>query len=145
MAKSILFLVRARRLVVLLPTALAGIGFIYQLYHGTSNTPTYIGFLLFFAFALVGWYEYRKRKYDPTWTLKYQEMFDGMTKERAEAARTILKNKSSLSKVEEMRDELSLIDPVLDFFEDIGFYMRGDVISPETAHHHFYHWIRGYH
>ena len=60
MAKSILLLVRARRIVAFLPAALAGIGFSYQLYHGTPNTPAYIGLLLFFAFALVGWYEYRR-------------------------------------------------------------------------------------
>jgi hypothetical protein len=36
------------------------------------------------------------------------------------------------------------IDDVLDFLEDIGFYVHGDQISPEVAHHHFYHWIRGY-
>jgi hypothetical protein len=145
MAKSILFRVRMQRLVAALPAVLALTYLVYQLFHGIVSTPGYIGFLLLFAFTLVGWYEYRKRQCDPTWTLKYQQMWDGMTKERAEAARTIVKNKSNLSKVKEMRDELSSIDPVLDVLEDIGFYMQGDVISPETAHHHFFHWIRGYH
>ena len=36
------------------------------------------------------------------------------------------------------------IDDVLDFFEDLGFYMQGDQATPEAIHHTFYYWIRGY-
>jgi hypothetical protein len=36
------------------------------------------------------------------------------------------------------------VEAVLDIFEDIGFYVMHDEISAEVAHHHFYHWIRGY-
>ena len=39
---------------------------------------------------------------------------------------------------------LDKIDDVLDFFEDVGFYVNGGQISPEIAHHHFYHWLRMY-
>ena len=36
------------------------------------------------------------------------------------------------------------VEPVLDFFEDLGFYLRGDQFSDEVAHHHFFHSIRGW-
>ncbi len=91
---------------------------------------------------------YRKHTYDPTWVLKYQDKFDAMEeKERPIAARLLLnglKEKDYLSQIGAKRKELSDIDPVLDFFEDLGFYVKGVQISPEVAHHHFYHWIRGY-
>ena len=62
-----------------------------------------------------------------------------MREERAVAAKAILDFKGRLANLEQNRDELSVIDDVLDFFEDVGFYERGDQISPEVAHHHFYH------
>jgi hypothetical protein len=40
--------------------------------------------------------------------------------------------------------EFADIDDVLDFLEDVGLYQRADHISPELAHHHFFHWTRGY-
>ena len=40
--------------------------------------------------------------------------------------------------------ELSGIDDALDVLEDVGFYVLGDQISPEAAHHHLYYWIQGY-
>ena len=39
---------------------------------------------------------------------------------------------------------LTDIDDMLDFLEDVGLYRRADQISPELAHHHFFHWTRGY-
>jgi hypothetical protein len=32
----------------------------------------------------------------------------------------------------------------LDFFEDLGYYLNGDVFSDELTHHNFFHWIRGW-
>lgn len=40
--------------------------------------------------------------------------------------------------------DLVNIDDALDFFEDLGFYVEGDQISPEVAHQAFYYWIEGY-
>jgi hypothetical protein len=34
---------------------------------------------------------------------------------------------------------LSDIDDVLDIFEDIGFYLYGDQLTPEVAHHSFHY------
>jgi len=45
---------------------------------------------------------------------------------------------------EKKKSALDLIDDVLDILEDVGFYVDGDQISPEVAHHHLFYWIRGY-
>ena len=36
------------------------------------------------------------------------------------------------------------IDDVLDFFEEFGFYVKGDQITPEFAHQSFGYWIEVY-
>ena len=104
-----------------------------------------LGLLVGFAFLVVqAWLEYRRRTHDPTWILKFQEQFNLLSKERAKASRCLSNDRDHLNDLEKYEAQLSDIDDVLDFFEDIGFYMRGDQISPEVVHHHFYHWIRGY-
>jgi len=106
---------------------------------------TLSGLVLGAAFlALQYWMEYRKRTYDPTWIFKYQEIFEEKKAERKSAAQTLLRYHGRLSQIAELGTELSPIDDVLDLLEDLGFYVYGDQISPEVAHHHFYHWIRGY-
>ena len=65
-----------------------------------------------------------------------------MTGQRSKAARLLRDNKAELGNLE--NQELSSIDDVLDFLEDVGLYQRADHISPELAHHHFFHWTRGY-
>ena len=67
-----------------------------------------------------------------------------MKQDRFEAAKTLIEQKGQLENLDGREDVLDPIDDVLDFFEDIGFYERGGQISPETAHHHFYHWLRIY-
>lgn len=104
-----------------------------------------IGLGLGFIFiVLQAWLEYRRRTHDPTWILQFQKTFDNMTEERKIAALCLTQHKDHLNDLKKYEKELEDIDDVLDFFEDIGFYMRGDQISPEVAHHHLYHWIRGY-
>jgi hypothetical protein len=87
--------------------------------------------------------EYQHRTYDPTWAFKFDDrLYDSEIKEaRSKAARILKDNQGKLRSTDR---GLKDIDDVLDFLEDIGFYVRGDQISPEVAHHHFYHWIRGY-
>lgn len=88
---------------------------------------------------------YRVATYDPTWALKYSDMFIEMTRDRSRAATVLLECSSDkLAKIEEFRVQLGDIDDVLDLFDDIGLYVRGGQISPELAAHYFYHWIRGY-
>ena len=92
------------------------------------------------------YFEFRRRTYDPTWALKYQDIWDESVHLRSKAAKILLEHCDKLSQIGEDDNDSLLcpIDDVLDILEDIGFYMQGDQLSPEVAHHHFYHWIRGY-
>ncbi len=108
-----------------------------------------IGVVLVIGLLIIGvqaWLEYRTRTYDWTLALKYQGEFGRLVGKRIRAAKLLINMKDDLTKLtdERIKQELEEIDPVLDFFEDIGFYMKGYQISPEVVHHHFYHWIRGY-
>jgi hypothetical protein len=87
--------------------------------------------------------EYRKRTYDPTWALKFSDIFDSkdMKCTRSKAARTL---KDNIGRLRDSNFASSDVDDVLDFFEDLGFYMQGDQITPEVAHHSFHYWICGY-
>ena len=87
--------------------------------------------------------EYRRRTYDPTWMLKFDEDFDSddMRHKRSKAAEDIKKNRTRLDDNDFKSPEL---DDVLDFFEGVGFLIQGDEMTPEVAHHAFHHWIRGY-
>ncbi len=58
------------------------------------------------------------------------------------AAKILWKKKAELENIKNR--ELEDIDDVLDFLEDVGLYQRADYVSPELAHHHFFHWTRGY-
>ena len=89
------------------------------------------------------WSEYQHRTYDPTWVFRFDDRFyDGEFREiRCRAAKVLKDNQRKLGRTDKDLDD---IDEVLDFFEDIGFYVHGDQISPNVANHHFYHWIRGY-
>jgi len=97
------------------------------------------GFLLT---ILRNYLEYRRVIYDPTWALTFQSRFDDMAEARGRAARILREEGQKLGNIE--NPELAGIDDVLDFFEDVGQYQRADHISPELAHHHFFHWTRGY-
>jgi hypothetical protein len=63
-----------------------------------------------------------------------------MKNARHKAASIIKQNPQLGSQDREYAD----IDDVLDFFDDLGFFVRGHQISPEIAHQFFYEWIRGY-
>lgn len=104
--------------------------------------------LVFFVAVLVTGYQtylnYQQKTYDLTWALKFQDKFEEMAVQRFQAA-WLLKNKRELlSEPKKNRQVLGDIDDVLDLFEDVGFYLQGDYITPEVAYNHFYHWVRGY-
>jgi hypothetical protein len=87
---------------------------------------------------------YQQKTHDLTWALKFQDKFEEMGAQRFKAA-WLLKNKRELlSEPKKNRRILGDIDDVLDLFEDVGFYLQGEYISPEVAYQHFYHWVRGY-
>jgi hypothetical protein len=75
--------------------------------------------------------EYGRRAHDPTWALKYQDKFDSeeMREKRRLAAKTLVDHKEDLSRIDELEQILDPIDDVLDFFEDIGFYVHGEQIT----------------
>jgi hypothetical protein len=101
------------------------------------------GVLLGILFIVVRNYsEYRRIKYDPHWAMNFQDRFDKLVDARARAAEVLLANKADLGNIQ--NEELADIDDVLDFLEDIGLYQQADHISPELAHHHFFHWTRIY-
>src|ERR1019366_4349487 len=85
------------------------------------------GLLLGLVFlSLQTWLEYRRRTHDPTWILKFQEQFDSLNEKRAKASERLSSDGDHLNDLEKYKQELSDIDDVLDFLEDIGFYMQGD-------------------
>jgi hypothetical protein len=87
--------------------------------------------------------EYLQRTYDPTWINKFNEQFfdQEMIKSRQLAAKTLMEYSGRLESGDK---QLRNIDDVLDFFEELGFYVKGDQISPEFAHQSFYYWIEGF-
>ncbi len=91
--------------------------------------------------------KYVKDKYDPTLALHYEEIFDKeMGSARSEAAQALKDNKHHLSEVDnaDYKKKLEVIDPVLDFLDTLGFYLKAEQISDAVMHQHFYYWIRGY-
>ena len=90
-------------------------------------------------------FESARKANDPTWALKFQDVWDkSKSTERPLAAKTLLAYENRLSEVDTYDAELSNIDDVLDILESIGFYVENDQISLEVACHHFDYWIRRY-
>lgn len=87
--------------------------------------------------------EYQQLTNDPTWAFRFDDRLysDELKEARCRAAKIFKNNQGKLRSTDKGLED---IDDVLDFLEDIGFYVHGDQISPEVAHHHFFHWIRGY-
>jgi len=152
MSKSIIWPTRFRRflfyfsgsaLAVASAVLIPAFGIWREVHSGQSVRYWAIGGVLLILFIFLRNYlEYRRLKYDPHWAMNFQDRFDKATTARAKAAETLLTNKTSLQNTEDER--LADIDDVLDFFEDVGLYQQADHISPELAHHHFFHWTRGY-
>jgi hypothetical protein len=111
------------------------------------SNPTFwwVAGFAFLFFVLHTIFRFRQLTYDTTWAEKLQERFDKLESDgvRANAAK-ILKDYHGHLTDKKNHAKMTEIEPVLDFFEDLGFYVSGDQISPEVAHHYFYHWLRGY-
>jgi len=92
--------------------------------------------------------EYRRRTYDPTLMLEFQRIFDGLEDERDQAAKvcmTFLKTPEHERKWASVKKiDREKVEPVLDWLDDLGFFLHGDQISDEVIHHAFFHWIRGW-
>jgi len=92
--------------------------------------------------------EYRRRTYNPSLAFEFDKMFNSLEDARSEAAKVC---KSLLAVPGQSRNWEAIpegdrvkVEPVLDFLEDLGFYLEGDQFSDEVIHHHFFHWIRGW-
>src|SRR5258708_39976904 len=94
--------------------------------------------------------ECKRRMYDPASVAFLQTAFDQLETDdkRNRAAEVCLRflktegeEKGRWNKIP--KPEREEVEPVLDFFEDAGYYLNGDVFSDELAHHNFFHWIRG--
>lgn len=154
MSKSIIWPTRFRRLLfyfsgsalaVASAVLIPAFGVWRELHSGKSLWYWLIGgVVLIFCVCGRNYLESRRSRYDPHWAMDFQDRFDNpaMTEARARAAKTLITNRADLANPAD--NALADIDDVLDFFEDIGLYQRADHISPELAHHHFFHWTRGY-
>jgi hypothetical protein len=80
--------------------------------------------------------------YRPELALAYQDKYDNMAKKRAEAATVIFNYLQTTNW--DMVTNASKLDPVLDLFEDLGFYSQHGELSDEVIYHHFYTAIRTY-
>lgn len=89
------------------------------------------------------YFEYRKRTYDPSIAFKFDDIFNGseMRPIRSKAA-MFLRDEATKHNLAYARS--GDVDDILDVLEDLGFYVIGDQLSPEVAHHAFHYWIRGY-
>ena len=163
MTNSILFVSRIKRMLsallagtaLMLPIIGAIIALIGKSQENQLNVDTVTTILHSWVFIVsvfiacillcLKWYfTYVKLTYDPSWVMIFQKRFDEMRKDRSETAQALRENRGKLGDVKKNRDEFAIIEAVLDFFEDVAFYVRGDQLSPEVAWHHFYHWLRGY-
>jgi hypothetical protein len=95
--------------------------------------------------------EYKRRTFDPASIAFLQDAFDQLEKgggrnRAAEVCLNFLKmegeEKNRWKQIP--KAEREEVEPVLDFFEDAGYYLNGDIFSDELAHHNFFHWIRGW-
>ena len=113
-------------------------------------TAVVIGVFLILVIIIKTWLEYRRKTYDPALIFQFQKEFDLLEEKgsRLQAAKACMaflnmpkasRNWETLSSKDHEK-----VERLLDFFEDVGFYLNGDQFSDEVTHHHFFHWIRGW-
>ena len=118
---------------------------------GASVAAMLLGLVICFKTAL----EYKRRTYDPSLIIQFQRAFDNLEQKqiRANAAKAcdeFLRSGSTMDHIEADRwgqlpqTARNAVEPVLDFFTDLGFYLYGDHFSDEVVHHHFFYWIQGW-
>jgi hypothetical protein len=105
--------------------------------------PFVVVIALAIVLAVQTWAEYRKRTFEPTLAFKLGDDFDSKEMEvsRSKASATLRDNSSKLSDPDFSCPDL---DSIFDFFESVAFYINGDQITPEVAHHWYHYWLRGY-
>ena len=122
--------------------------------HGEYGGPHFLIYWLIGGGAVLwciqSYLMYEKRTHDPKLALEYQNLFDSKTMRRTkrpEAAKALRDYRDQKLNFDNLADRRVLrrkVDDILDIFEDIGFLVQGNQISPEVAHHYFDYWIQGY-
>ncbi len=97
------------------------------------------------------WLECNRRRYDPALIFTLQKDFESLETKRAEAATVCIAFLRKTDEPDETKRwtlvdsrEREKVEPVLDFFEDVGFYLHGDQFSDDVVHHNCHHWVRGW-
>ncbi len=104
------------------------------------------GILVIFAVAAGVSATYKahlKRAYDPSLVLRFEkEFFSDMTEQRGKAAAVLLQysDTGDWGKIPDAAE----IEPILDFFDNLGFYLYGNQLSERVLHQSFCHWIALY-
>ena len=98
-----------------------------------------------YIFLTYLWNRYREATFSPEWPLRFQDRFDRLAENRTRSrAASVCSHFISHKEWPTDKSVIGDVEEVLDFFEDLGFYMENWLLSPETLHHHFYHWARIY-
>ncbi len=100
------------------------------------------------AYAVSSWSsiikDAKRRRYDPTLALKYNDiLFKDNADEREIATKVLIKFHTGTVKWENF-DERPKVDPVLDTLDDIGFLFQGDQISDRVVYQYFSYWVQLY-
>jgi hypothetical protein len=110
----------------------------------TNDFYWYYGFFVLFMVPIISliWKEQRRRMYDPTLALNFQDTFESMREQRKKAARSIIecRSKNDWSQI----SDYSSLDDVINFLDDLGFYLYAKQIGERVMYHHFYHWVEMY-
>ncbi len=115
-------------------------------YFGIGPSAQVVFILIAAALIIYQAYKvYKSTTYEHGLILKYQDAFEKMEVQRNAAANACLafiqqenwETGGDWNKVPHS-DE---VEHVLDIFEDIGFYLKGNKVSDVVVHHHLCHWI----
>jgi hypothetical protein len=90
--------------------------------------------------------EYKRQTFDPQLAIQYDLRWKGAEDIRKVAAARLLERRTqdSLTLLNDRPEELADIDDALDIIEDVGAFVANEQMSPEVAHHFFFHTARGY-
>lgn len=86
--------------------------------------------------------EYQRKTHDWTLIFKYQDWFNELHAKKGDA-NSVRNNAAQYLLSNNDKGKTALWD-ILDLFEDMGFYLKGNQLSSKIIHHYFYHWIRIY-
>jgi hypothetical protein len=100
-----------------------------------------VGFWIYQAYS-----EFKRQTFDPQLAIQYDLRWKRAEDIRKVAAGRLLERRAhgSLTQLHDRPDELSDIDDALDIIEDVGAFVANEQMSPEVAHHFFFHTARGY-